>query len=184
MHSPSNANDRRLGWRWVKPSLPLHCNHAAIACQDLDFWMLGQPGLNRRDLAIGQQRDDPPPLKITDDGAVAVVASEGPIINANHSQSFRARPASASHDPKQSIIADRQHQPLGKVGPWPAAQRQSEMMNDTLQPRRSPAAHGDNAVIEAFGKDLPSAERSLAEKTSGQEAKLNPFASASEIVLT
>jgi hypothetical protein len=43
-----------------------------------------------------------------------------------------------SHDPQQGIVADRQHQPLGKARSGSAAEREPEVVDDTLQALRSP----------------------------------------------
>jgi len=50
----------------------------AVARDDGDLLMLGQPGSDGRDLAVRQESDDPAPLQIAHDAAVAMVSAPRP----------------------------------------------------------------------------------------------------------
>jgi hypothetical protein len=46
--------------------------------------MIAEPGLYRCDFAIWQKRHDPPALEIADDGSIAMVPAESPVVDAGH----------------------------------------------------------------------------------------------------
>src|SRR5665213_1934589 len=100
--------------------------------------MIGEPRLNRRYFSIGKQRHDLPPLQIAHDRSVAMVPSYGPVIDADDSQRIGPRRRPSPNHPKQRVVADRQHQALGEASGRPAAEREPQMMDEMLQPRRSP----------------------------------------------
>ena len=100
--------------------------------------MIGEPRLNRRYFSIGEQCYDLPPLQIAHDRSVTVAPSHGPVIDADDSQRIDPWQRSSPNDPKQRVVADRQHQPLGKTSRRPAAKRQPQMMDEMLQPRGPP----------------------------------------------
>jgi hypothetical protein len=52
---------------------------AAVAGDDRDRGMSGEPGLGGRGLTIWQQGDDPAPFQVADDARVSVIAPPGPI---------------------------------------------------------------------------------------------------------
>jgi hypothetical protein len=55
---------------------------AAIAGDNRDRGMSGEPGLGSRGLTIWQQGDDAAPFQVADDAGVLMIAPPGPIINA------------------------------------------------------------------------------------------------------
>ncbi|ESY77166.1 hypothetical protein X739_33350 [Mesorhizobium sp. LNHC220B00] len=116
---------------------------AAVARDGFDLRMVGEPGLDGGNLTIRQQCHDPPPLQITDDRAVTMAATEGPIINADNFERICLQTGPSPHHPQQRVIIDRDHQPLRKTGRRPAAERQPKMMNDTLQSRGPAGSLGD-----------------------------------------
>jgi hypothetical protein len=119
-----------------RPGGRLAVTAAAIAGHDLDSGMIGKPRLNRRDLAIGQQRHDPSPLEIADNRSVVAIASKSPIVDADDGQRIGSRRRPPSYNPKQRIVADRQHQPFGEARRWSAAECQPQMVDDAFQARR------------------------------------------------
>lgn len=143
--------------------------------------MIRKPGIDGRDLAVGQERHDPSPLQITDDRAVVVIAPEGPIIDANNAQPICVRASPAPYDPQQCVVAGRHHQPLGGSGGWPSAERQPKMMDDAVQPRGPARAISNNVITEALGEDSASTGRSGAGKTAGEEPKLYLLAGTGQI---
>ena len=71
---------------------------------------------------------------------------------------------SSSHDPQQGIVTDGQHKSLGKACCRSSAERQAQMMNNALQPRRTTRPDRNDIFSEPLGKDLPAAMRHLAKK--------------------
>jgi hypothetical protein len=121
--------------------------------------MLAKPRFGGRLFAVGQQGHHAPTFQIADDGAVAVVAAEGPVINADHGQRPCSRQSSSTYDAEQGVVADRQHEPLGEPGTGPAAHRQAEMMDDLLEPPGAPGPLGQHRRAEPFGEHLALAAR-------------------------
>ena len=68
--------------------------------------MIGEPRLDRGNLAVGQERHDPPSLQIADDRAVAMIPAPGPIIDADHIQRSVRRARSSPHNPQQGVVTD------------------------------------------------------------------------------
>ena len=120
---------------WQRPAHGLAIAPAAITRHDLDPWMLRQPSLHGGRLSVRQQSHDPPSFQIADDCPVAMVPPERPVIDANDHQVIGRHHRTSADDPQQGIVADGQHEPLGKTCSWPAAECQAQMMDDALQPR-------------------------------------------------
>jgi hypothetical protein len=71
--------------------------------------MTSEPSLNCCHLSIGQEGHDASSLQVADNSSIAVVTSEGPVVDANHVQRLGARESLGSDDAEHGIIADRQH---------------------------------------------------------------------------
>ena len=80
------------------------------------------------------QRDDPAPLQVADNRPVALIAPKSPVVDPDNLQSRGIWAGPPAHDPQKRVVADRQHQALREARPGSAAQRQTEMMDDALQP--------------------------------------------------
>jgi hypothetical protein len=98
--------------------------------------MRREPSPHCCNLAVGQQRHDPPPLQIADDRSVAMVLAEGPVINAGNDHRLGWRTGSSPDNPQQGIVAHGQHQSSGETCRRTAAERQTQVMNDAFQPCR------------------------------------------------
>jgi hypothetical protein len=55
-----------------------------VAADDLNLWVLAQPGDHRVALAIGEQVDHLAALEVDHDAPVAVAAAPGEVVDANH----------------------------------------------------------------------------------------------------
>lgn len=75
---------RDLDSAWQRPDRCFAIPATAVARHDLDPRMCSQPGLDSCPLTIGQQRHDPPTFEIADDAAIAMVAAERPVIDADN----------------------------------------------------------------------------------------------------
>ena len=126
---------------------------AAIARHDLDPGMPGKPGLDRRDLAVGQELHDPAPLQIADDRSIAMISAKGPVIDPDGGERLGSRAGLAPHDTQQGVIADGQHQPLGEAGRRPTPECQSEMMDEAFEPSRPPGSNRKHIIPKALGED-------------------------------
>ncbi|MCP1850212.1 hypothetical protein ACVI1K_007734 [Bradyrhizobium sp. USDA 4508] len=124
--------------------------------------MFSEPSSNGRDLPIWQQRHNPSSLEIADNRSVAAIASKSPIINADNRQRIRSKRRPPSHNPKQRIVSDRQHQSFGKARCRSAAQYQPQMVDDAIQPCGPARAGRENIVPEPFSENPPPTMRHLA----------------------
>jgi hypothetical protein len=95
--------------------------------------LLRQPSSCCRGLAIRQKRDRSPPLQISDERPVVLIAPPRPIVDPDHGRRHKERTAASSDDPKQRILADRHHEPTCKAGRRSAAKRQTKVMDDMIE---------------------------------------------------
>jgi hypothetical protein len=144
-----------------------------VARDHLNTGMLGEPGGRGCDLPVGQQCDDTPALKIANDRAVAVVAAERPVVNPDHGQRRQSRAGAFAYDPKERVVADRQHQTLGESRAGTSAEREAEVMDYALEARRAPRPHVQYAA-EALGKDPAPAMPCRADKAPGGDLEAKP----------
>ena len=133
--------------------------------------MIGEPSSNCRDLAIWQQRHNPSSLEIADDRSVAAIASKGPIVNADNGQRISSKRCPPSYNPKQRIVADRQHQSFREARCWSAAQYQPQVVDDAIQPCRPARPGWENIVPEPFGENPPPTMRHLANEPPRDHAE-------------
>jgi transposase InsO family protein len=142
---------------------------AAVARDDLDGRMIRQPRLDRSGLAVGKQVDNLTSLQIADDGAVAMPALPGPVVDAdNPGDRLRLRRPRANHA-QQRVLADRHEQAPGQALAGAAAEREAEMVNDALQPRRAARIGCDDVIPEPLGEDHPGAAFVPAPETPDRE---------------
>jgi hypothetical protein len=134
--------------------------------------MSSKPGLGSRGFTIRQQRDDPAPFQIADDAGVSVIAPPGPIINADDPERVSRRMATASDHAQQRILTHWQHQPFCEACRRSTAKRQTEVMDDRVQPRRAPGRWSQHPFSEAFSEDLASAQDGIATEAAGDHQKL------------
>ena len=154
---------------------------ATVACHDLDAGMIGQPRLHSRNLPVRQECHDPAPFQVAYDAAIAVVAAESPIVNADHAERIARRTGTSPDDPQQRVVADRHHQPLGKIRRWPAAERQSEMVDNAFQAGCPAAPLGHGVVLEPLGENAPPAEWCVTEETACDQMELHLSARTGQI---
>jgi hypothetical protein len=143
--------------------------------------MFGKPSPHRCNLAIGQQRYDPPALQIADYCSVAMVPPEGPVIDAGNGQRLGPRAASSPNDPQQGIIAHGQHQSLGEACCRPTAERQAEMMDNAFQPCCSARSQRHHVVTEPLSENPPMAMRDLTNEPPRDQPQLYLSARARQI---
>jgi hypothetical protein len=134
--------------------------------------MAHKPGLDGRPFAVRQERDDPSSLEVAYDAAIAMVAVERPVVDADDSQRFSRALRSAPHDAEQRVVAHGQHQPLDEDRPWPAAKGETKVMDDAVEPCRSTRPSCHDAVIKSFGEN-PLATLRLVTAESARD-KVNP----------
>src|SRR5246500_5575235 len=135
---------------------------ATIAGDDRDHRMSSQPRLCGRGLTIWQQGDHPAPFQVADDAGVSVIAPPGPIINADNLKRVSRGTVTASDHAQESILTHRQHQPSREVCCRSTAKRQTEVMNDSVQPRRA-----SRRWCQYPFEDLAPAQNGVAAEASG-----------------
>jgi hypothetical protein len=137
--------------------------------------MSSEPGLGGRRLTIRQQGDDPASFQVADDAGVSVIASPGPIINADDPERVSWRTATASDHAQERVFAHRQHQPFCEACRRSTAKRQSEVMDDRVQPRRASRRRSQYPFGETFSEDLTPAQDGIAAEAAGNHQEFyNP----------
>lgn len=76
---------------------------AAVAQDNFDLGMIGDPRLHGRNLAVGQERHGSPPLQIVNDRSVAMISAPRPIVDAGDIQLVIRQVRSQPHDPHNSV---------------------------------------------------------------------------------
>jgi hypothetical protein len=133
--------------------------------------MVGEESLDRCNFPVRQQLDDPPTFEVADNGAVATIAPEGPVVDADDRQRIRGQLRSTSDNTQQRVIANRQHQPSGKAGCRATAQSQAKMIDQTFQPCCPTRTDRQDAFSEPFGENLLATIRGGAHEAPGRDAK-------------
>ena len=104
---------------------------AAIARDDGDLRLAGEPRLRGRRFTIRQEAYWSPPFEIADDRAVALVALPRPIVDADDGGRGKRRTASPTNNPQKGVVAYRHHQPAGETRGRATAEGKSEAMDDS-----------------------------------------------------
>ena len=71
------------------------------------------------------------------------------------------------------IVAHGQHKSTGKTRRWTAAQGKAKVMDDHIEPRRSPRPRRQSAVIEAFGENTATTHNSNAAEAARDDHQAN-----------
>ncbi len=146
-----------------------------ITGDDRDRGMSSKPGLGSRWLTIRQQRDDPAPFQIADDAGISVIAPPSPIINADDPKRVSWRTATASDHAQQCILTHWQHQSFCEACCRSPAKRETEVMDDSVQPRRAPGRWSQRPFGEPLSEDLVPAQDGIAtEAASGHQKLYDP----------
>lgn len=146
---------------------------ASVAGDNGNPRVIGQPCLCGGLLPVREERGDPAPFEIADDGAVAVIAAPGPVIDADDAQRLGRKVGMPAHDPQKRILAYRQHQPPGQARCGPSAQSQPEVMGNALEPDGAPGMAGDHIRSKAFSEDLPPTPDSIAAEAPCPDQELD-----------
>src|ERR1700712_3645166 len=102
-----------------------------------------------------------------------MVAPECPVVHANDARRLGGTPGTPPHPPQQGVVADGKHQSLGEARSGATAEREPEVVDDTLQARRSPRASRQDAILEALREDLTATVRGRTAKATRHDPKKN-----------
>jgi hypothetical protein len=159
---------------WESSCDGLRISTATVSCDDLDLGLLDQPGLGGRLFPVGQQCDCPSAFKIANDGAVSMIASPGPVINADDARWYRRRTVVSANGSQQRVIAHRESETICKSGRRATTQCESKMANQTVQACCT-ASHGANYVVtKALGENLSAAIAGTTDEASDSQVQLDP----------
>ena len=117
----------------------------------------------------------------SDNCPIAVIAAEGPVVDANYGQGFFPELSAAAYHPQQRVIAHRQHQSLGEMRTRSSAKCQTKMMDNALQPRCPARSCRQHSTIKAFSKYPPSAMLNGTNKPARYNVKLDHATRAGKI---
>ena len=155
---PSVGDLDRVGKRSLRRD-PIAAS--TIAGDDADLRLLGQPGLSRGRLPVGQKSDRRMSFKIADQRAVAVIAPPGPVINADNRGRQKASWSTPAYHAQQRIVAHLDVEPARKGGSRPASERNGETVDHIVEAARTSGSWFDG--VKPFGEDPPRASRSITE---------------------
>jgi hypothetical protein len=145
----------------------LFVTSATIPGDDGDRRVFRQPRGHRRGLTIRQYVNDLSPLEITENRPVSMTALPGPVIDTDDTGCLRPRCQLTPDNAKESVFAHREEQASCKALPRSAAQREAEMMNQPLQPRRAPRERPGDSDVKPFNEDtLPASNQKTTEAAS------------------
>ena len=94
-------------------------------------------------------------------------ALPGPVIDTDDTGGLGRRCHLASDNTKESVFTHREEEASCKTLPRSAAQREAEMMNQPLQPRRASRERPGDSDVKAFNENtLPAIRQKATEATS------------------
>jgi hypothetical protein len=126
----------------------------SVAGDDLDRGILLQQHLRGRRLAVREERYDTAAFEIADQGAVAVVAAPGEVVDADDAARIGACGRPAADDAQERISTDGQHEALGEARTGSTTECEREVMDYLLQPRGASREGRQDVVGEALSEDL------------------------------
>ena len=126
----------------------------AVTGDHLDARVALEPAGQGRGRAVGQEVDDAVPLKVAEDGAVALPTPPRPVVDTEHAHLRRGDRCGAgrSHEAQERVAADRHGQLLGQARSGLAAQRQADARLRLAQ-ARGPARLGPRHPGQGLGED-------------------------------
>ena len=102
-----------------------------------------------------------------------MIASPGPVINADDVRWYRRRAIVSANGSQQRIIAHRESETICKSGRRATTQCESEMANQTVQACCT-ASHGANyAITETLGENLSAAIAGTTDEASDGQVQLD-----------
>ena len=102
-----------------------------------------------------------------------MVASPCPVVDADDIEWLSRYVGSSEHDPEQRVVAHREHQPSGKARCRTSARRETEMMDDAVQPPSSSRRRRQNIAREPLYEDLLAAQYGLASEAARNDHQLD-----------
>ncbi|BCH60789.1 hypothetical protein RvVAR0630_34130 [Agrobacterium vitis] len=143
--------------------------------------MLSEKRRNCCDLPVRQKLDNPSSLKITYDGAIAVIAAESPVVNPDDAERIIRRSGFSSYCADQSVIANWDHQTFGERCRRSPSQSQPEMMYDSIKPSSSTTALRNDKLSKSFDENSTTAECHLTNEAPCRQAQLDFRAGTGQI---
>jgi hypothetical protein len=102
-----------------------------------------------------------------------VVAPPGKVVDAAYAQRIGSALTTAPDVPQARAPAHRQHEAAREALPWPAAQSEREMMDDTIEPSPAPGEGRQHIGSEALGEDLALAANRVASEAADAHLQLD-----------
>jgi hypothetical protein len=99
-----------------------------------------------------------------------------PIIDADDIEWLSRCVGSSACDPEQRVVADWKHQPSSKACCRTSAQRETEMMNNAVEPPGSSRRWRQDITGKSLHEDLPAAQHGVAPEATRNDHKLGQAA--------
>jgi hypothetical protein len=164
-----------------RPSRRQGVGTAAIACDDRDAGPLPQPRFRCRGFSVRRQCDRLAALKITNQRAVAKIASPGPIVDADHRWRSRLGRAATSDCAQQCVIADLDLDAPGQSGGGSAAERNGQTEYDFVEPAAS-ASLRRKGPVQSLRECPSAARRGVAKEAPGADDELDASAADRQVI--
>ena len=142
----------------------------AVTADHLETGILAEPGRQGLGLAILEEIDDPSPLQVDQDGAVAMPLPEGPVVDSEHTRSRPSGNVSAAQHTEQGSPTDRRAEASRK----PRTGRAAERERDDFQCRslaQRPSSIGGDQFWEPLGEDGAGTTSRTTSKAADSEAE-------------
>ena len=135
---------------------------AAITRDDVDLWLLLEPGDDGLWIAARQQVHDAMPFQVDDYRAVAVSTPPGPIINPHDPRRCMRRQGTRTDDIEQRVRTQSESQHQQEAVSSFAPEGKGNRLNHVSQPVESPDGNIDQRG-QSFREDRPRAGEIVAQ---------------------
>ena len=147
----------------------------AITANDLDTWVLLQPGRECFSSAIRQEIHGTLSLQVDEDGAILAALLPGPVVNAQHAGCWCIGCLLPSNQSQQRVRTGRYFEPVNKPCASFAAQGQAEQSLNVRQ-TLSPARRLGSKIWQPFSESPALAVRIGTQEAPDSQPQANTLA--------
>ncbi len=146
---------------------------AAVTRDNLDLRLCRQPRSGRCRFAVRQQRNRPSPLQIAHDGAVAMIAAKGPVIDADHMRRGMSGASTPPDRAQQRVITRQKAEPLHKSLGWTTSESKSEVIDQAIESCSPARMRLQRVKAKPLGEDSARAMRCCTDKAADRQAQFD-----------
>jgi hypothetical protein len=124
-------------------------------------------------LDLNPKTDGSTAFEIANDRAVPLIALPSPIVDTHDDRGRRLRTTSPANDSQKRVVAHRQHQATGKTRRRTAAQGETEMMDEVIEPLSSARRRSQHIGAEALDENAARTAGLVTAKAPGDNDQPN-----------